>query len=137
MQTEIGWDNLLQGKLFREWRIYQSEYEAAQTRERKDRNVKMRIEHGHITNPYEKDKHKKQKKKNKSKYVFQYFIERIFVITEEELWIQRNLNRHQSSNKSSYTEIIKVDREIRKLYVLSDEVQPAGRDDYYSTDIEQ
>ena len=35
MQTEIGWDNLLQGKLAREWRIYQTEYEAMQTRERK------------------------------------------------------------------------------------------------------
>ena len=78
MQTEIGWDNLLQGKLAREWKIYQREYEATQTKDRKHLNVQMRIEHGNISNPYDKDKDKKQKKKKKSKDVFQYFIERIF-----------------------------------------------------------
>ena len=44
MQTEIGWDNLLRGKLAKEWRQYQREYEKSQTKERKDRNVKMRLE---------------------------------------------------------------------------------------------
>ena len=95
----------------------------------------MRLEHGNISNPYDKDK--KEKKKKKSKDVFQHLIERIFVIAEEELWTQRNLDRHQPSNKSSYTEVIKVDREIRKLYGLYDEVRPADRDNFYSTDIEQ
>ena len=68
--------------------------------------------------------------------MFQHLIEQIFVIAEEELWIQRNLDRHQPSNKSSYTENFKVDREIHKLYGLYDEVQPADRDNFYSTDIE-
>ena len=97
----------------------------------------MRLEHENISNPYDKDKEKKEKKKKKSKDVFQDLIEWIFVIAEEELWIQRNLDRHQPSNKSSYTEVIKVDREIRKQYGLYDEVRPADRDGFYSTDIEQ
>ena len=83
MQTAIGWDNLLRSKLAKEWRIYQIEYEATQTRERKDQNVKMRLEHGNISNPYDKDKDKKEKKKSTD--VFQHLIERIFVIAEEEL----------------------------------------------------
>ena len=69
----------------------------------------MRMEYGIVSNPYDKNKDKKQKKKKKSKDVFQYFIERIFVIKEEELWIQQNLDRLQPSNKSSHTEVIKVD----------------------------
>ena len=73
MQTEIGWNNLLQGKLAKEWRLYQREYETTQTRERKHRNVKMQLEHGNISNPYDKDK--KEKKKKKSKDVFQHLIE--------------------------------------------------------------
>ena len=95
----------------------------------------MRLEHGKISNPYDKDKEKKEKKKSKD--VFQHLIERIFVIAEEKLWNQRNLDRHQPSNKSSYREVIKVDQEIRKLYGLYDEVRPADRDDFYSLDIEQ
>ena len=67
MQTQIGWDNLSRGKLAREWRIYQNEYEAAKTRERKDCNIKMRIEYGIVSNPYEKDKEKKQKRKRSQK----------------------------------------------------------------------
>ena len=50
-----------------------------------------------MLNPYaqnEKNKHENKKKKKKSKDVFQHLIERIFVITEEGLWKQRNLNRH-------------------------------------------
>ena len=68
---------------------------------------------------------------------FNISLNEYFVMTEEELWIQQNLDRHQPSNMSSYTEIIKVDREIRELYGLSDEVQPADRDDYRLTDIEK
>ena len=95
----------------------------------------MRLEHGKIYNPYDKDKDKKEKKKSKD--VFQHLIERMFVIAEEELWIQRNLDRHQPNHKNSYTEVIKVDREIQKLYGQSDEVQPADREDLYSIDLEQ
>ena len=69
----------------------------------------MRLKHGKFSNPYDKDKDKKEKKKKKSNNVFQHLIERIFVIAEEELWIQQNLDRHQLSNESSYTEVIKVD----------------------------
>ena len=97
----------------------------------------MRLEHGNISNPYNNDKKKKEKKKKKSKDIFQHLIERIFVTAEEELWNQRNLDRHQPSNKSSYTEVIKVDREIRKQYGLYDKVRPADRNDFYSIDIKQ
>lgn len=64
-------------------------------------------------------------------------IERIFVITEETLWKQRNLDRRQPDNKTRYTEVIKTDREIRKLYGLSDHVRPTDKDDFYSTDLKQ
>ena len=60
MQTQIGLDNLLQGKLAKDWRIYQSEYEAAQTKEWKDTKIKIQLEHGILFNPYENDKDKKQ-----------------------------------------------------------------------------
>lgn len=50
----------------------------------------MRREYGKISNPYDKDKDKKEKKESKD--VFQHLIERMFVIVEEELWIQRNLD---------------------------------------------
>ena len=137
MQTEISWDNLLRGKIAKEWRQYQREYEKSKTKERNDRNVKLKLKHGNVSNPYEKDKEKKEKKKQKSKDIFQHLIERIFVIAEEELWTQRNLDRRRPSNKSSYTEVIKVDREIRRQYGLYDEVRPADRDIFYSLDIEQ
>ena len=78
-----------------------------------------------------------RKRKKKGKDVFQHLIERIIVIAEEELWIQRNLDRHQLNHKNSYTEVIKVDQEIRKLYGQSDEFRPADRDDLYSIDLEQ
>ena len=76
-----------------------------------------------MTNPYahnekKKNQSKKKKKKQKLKDVFQHLIERIFIITEETLWQQRNLDRHQPNNKTRYTGVIKTDRKIRKLYVL-------------------
>ena len=73
----------------------------------------MRSEYRNISNPYDKEKNKKEpkktKKKKKEKDVFQHLIERIFVIAEEEIWIQRNLDWHQLNHKNSYTEVIKVD----------------------------
>ena len=138
-QTEIGWDNLLCGKLAKGWRVCQHEYEAMKTKERKDRKDKTRSKNRNITNPYDKENDKKEpkKKKKKEKDVFQHLIERIFVIAEEEIWIQRNRDRHQPNHKNSYTEVIKVDREIRKLYGQSDEVRLADREDIYSIDLEQ
>ena len=52
----------------------------------------------YVHNKTEKHQNKKQKKKKKSKDVFQHMIERIFVFTEETLWKQRNLDRHQPDN---------------------------------------
>ena len=95
-QTTIGWDNLLRGKLDKEWRIQQYEYEALENIKQKDRNIKRILEHGIILNPcaHDKEKNKHRKKKKKSKDVFQHLIERIFIITEEDIWKQRNLDRH-------------------------------------------
>lgn len=83
-----------------------------------------------MSNPYASDKDKTQiwDKKKKSKDVFQYLIEQIFIITEEELWIQRILDRYEPSNKSRYTEVNKIDWEIQKLYGLVDEVWPNDRE---------
>ena len=121
----------------------QQEYKKMKTKERKNRRNKMRIEHRNISNPYDKENNKKEpkktkkKKKKKEKDVFQHLIERIFVIAEEEIWIQRNQDRYQPNHKNSYTEVIKVDREIQKLYGQSDDVRPADREDIYSIDLEQ
>jgi len=88
-QTEIGWDNLLRGKLAKGWRVCQKEYEKMKTKERKDRRNKMRGEYRNISNSYDKENNKKEpkktKKKKKDKDVFQHLIERIFVIAEEEI----------------------------------------------------
>ena len=86
MQQNIGWDNLLRGKLAREWRIYQRQYEKTRNKDRKDRRTRMKLEYGNVFNPYEDDKNKDKKNKNKSKDVFQNLIEQIFEITEKELW---------------------------------------------------
>lgn len=142
-QAIIGCDNLLMGKFDREWRIQQREYEALENRKDKDRNIKRKLD-GMMIYPYvhnEKEKHqnrkKKKKQKQKSKDVFQHLIERIFVIMEETLWKQRNLDRHQSNKKTRYTEVIKTDREIRKFYGLSNHVRPTDKDNFYSTDFKQ
>ena len=131
------------GKTDREWRIQQREYEQLENRKEKDRNIKRKLD-GIMINPYvhnktekHQNKKKKKKKKKKTKDVFQHMIERIFVITEETLWKQRNLDRHQPNNKTRYTEVIKTDREIRKLYGLSDHVRPTDKDEFYSTDLKQ
>ena len=109
----------------------------------KHRNIKRKLD-GILINPYahkEKRKNqtkgKKKKKKKKSKDVFQHLIERIFIITEEALWKQRNLDRHQPKNKTRYTEVIKTDREIRQLYGLADQVRPTDKDTFYSTNLKQ
>ena len=102
------------------------------TENKKDQNIKRRLD-GIMLNPYahvkEKNKHqnKKKTKKKKSKDIFQHLIEWIFIITEEELWKQKNLDRHQPSNKTRYTEVIKTDQEIRQLYGLPDHVRPTYR----------
>ena len=87
-QAKIGWDNLLMGKLDREWRIQQREYEGLENRKEKDRNIKRKLDGimiPYVHNKKEKHQNKKKKKKKKSKDVFQHLIERIFVITEEKL----------------------------------------------------
>ena len=96
----------------------------------------MKLEYGNVSNPYEDDKNKNKKNKKKSKDVFQNLIEQIFEITEKELWKQRCLDRHQPKNKSRYTEIIKTDREISKLYGLADEVKPADKETFFPLDLE-
>ena len=72
MQTDIGWDEFLKGKLAKDWRTHQSEYEAVENRKQKHRNIKGRLEHRIVSNPYARDKEKtqNQKKKKKSKDAF-------------------------------------------------------------------
>ena len=50
---------------------------------------------------------------------------------------QRNLDRHQPSNKARYTKIVKTDREIRQLYGIADHVRPTDKDIFYSTNLKQ
>ena len=66
-QAEIGWDNLLMGKLDREWKIQQREYEELENRKEKNRNIKRKLD-GIMINPYihnKKEKHQNKKKKKK------------------------------------------------------------------------
>ena len=66
-----GDSNLLMGKFDRKWRIQQREYEALETRKRKDQNIKRKLD-GTMLNPYahnETNKHQKKKKNKKSKDV--------------------------------------------------------------------
>ena len=73
MQIGIGWDNLLRGKLVKDWRIHQSDYESLETKKQKDRNIKRRLELGIMSNPYASYKENTQncKKKKKLKDMFQ------------------------------------------------------------------
>ena len=135
-QQAIGWDNLLRGKLSVKWRTLQRGYELKQRYERNQRNVRLKLKLGQVSNPYDDDKAKKEKKKKKEKDIFQALIEKIFVICQEELWQQRNLDRHKPNNKRNYAAVIKTDREIRKQYGLFDEVCPNDIDLFFDVDLE-
>ena len=92
-QQEIGWDNLLRGKISKRWKEIQKWHELTNQFQRKQRNVRLRTNSGGcIRNPYDDDKEKKEKKQKKEKDIFQILIEKFFVICEEELWRQRNLD---------------------------------------------
>ena len=80
------------------------------------RDLNMGLYQTHIQETKKRISIRKEKKKLKN--VVQYLIEQ---------WIQGNLNRHQPSNKSKYSEIMKIDREIPKIYGLADEVQPTDK----------
>ena len=60
----------------------------------------------------------------------------MFAVCEEEMWKQRNLDRHKPKNKSNYAAIIHVDREIRQLYGLRDEVCTDDVFTFYNMDLE-
>ena len=136
-QNRIGWDNLLRGKLSKGWRIMQRGYEMRQKYERNQRRVRLKLTHGHINNPYDNNNaREKKKKKKKKKDPFQELIEAIFNICDDELWNQRNLDRHKPKNKTNYTAVIKTDREIRKLYGYWNEVRAIDTDTLYKVDLE-
>ena len=68
-QAKIGWDNMLRGKIDREWRIQQCKYEQLENRKEKDRNIKRKLDRIMI-NPYvhnKTEKHQNKKKKKKEK----------------------------------------------------------------------
>ena len=102
-QTKIVWDNLLCGKLSTEWRKHQRLYENKQKYKQKQRDKKR------ILNPYINNVTKGDKTKKRKTDIFQKLINDIFNLCEEEMWTQRNLDRHQPKNKSRYTETVKVD----------------------------
>lgn len=79
---------------------------------------------------------KKATKKKKQKDVFQKLIEKMFIVCDEEMWKQRNLDRYKPKNKRNYAAIIQVDREIRHLYGLRDEVCTDDIATFYKTDLE-
>ena len=91
---------------------------------------------GKVTNPYDDDKVKKEKKKKREKDIFQALIEKFFVICQEEMWEQRNLDRHRPNNKRNYAAVIKTDREVSKLYGLKDEICPNDKDQFYDVNLE-
>lgn len=68
--------------------------------------------------------------------MFQKLIEKMFAVCEEEMWKQRNLDRHKPKNKSNYATIIHVDRQIRQLYRLSDKVCIDGISTLYKMELE-
>ena len=70
------------------------------------------------------------------KDIFQLLIEKFFVICEEEIWRQRNLDRHRPKNKTNHAAIIKTDREVRQLYGLHDEVCPTDKEQFYKIDLD-
>ena len=100
-----------------------------------EQRVRIKLTAGNVTNPYDKEKEKRAKKKKKQKNPFQALIEKIFIICENEVWNQRNLDRHKPKNKSNYAAVIKTNCVIKKLYGLYDEVRAADIDLFFKTDI--
>ena len=88
-----------------------------------EQRVGIKLAVGNVTNPCNNEKEKREKKKKKQKDSFQALIEKIFIICKNELWKQRNLDRHKPKNKSNYAAVIKTDCVIKKLYGLYDEVR--------------
>ena len=85
----------------------------------------------YINNDTTGDKKKKQKTD-----IFQKLINDIFNLSEEEMWTQRNLDCHQPKKKSRYTEKVKVDRQIERLYSMKEEVCPHDIDTIYKKTLE-
>ena len=81
-------------------------------------------------------KSRKKRKRKKEKDIFQALIKKFFVICQEEMWEQQNLDRHKPNNKRNYAAVIKTDREVSKLYELKDEVCPNDRDQLYDLNLE-
>ena len=136
-QQEIGWDNLLRSKISKKWKEIQKWHETTNRFQRRQRNVRLRTSSGgYIRNPYDDNKEEKEKKQKKEKDIFQLLIEKFFIIYEEELWQQQNLDRHRPKNKTNYAEIIKTDREVHQLYGFSDEVCPTDKDQFYKVDLD-
>ena len=133
-QANLGWDNLLRGKFSKGWRTLQRRYELRKKYERNERRVRLKRDCGkHAINPYDADSNRNEKKK---KDAFQGLIEKIFNVCEDEMWKQRNLDRHKPNNGSNYSAIIKVDREIRCLYGYRDEVCTDDSPIFYKTEID-
>ena len=116
-QQSIGWNNFLRGKLSNQWRIFQRRYEIKNKFDLRQKQKQKNF----CTNPYDKKQSLALKKKQKGN-VFQRLISKLFLLAKDEMWRQRNLDRHNPKNKTNYSAVIKVDRQIKELYGLRDQV---------------
>ena len=53
------------------------------------------------------------------------------------MWEQRNKDQHRPGNKSNYSKVLKVDREICSLYELEHEVRHEERLIYFDIELEE
>ena len=141
-QDSIGWDNLLCGKLSKQWRISQTFNED----QRKLANCVAQFTTNDVapdlttcrasvsTTNVPGDASPKTKKKRKAN-VFQRIISTIFN-SAETMWNHRNKDRHCRENDTAISEIVKVDITIKLLYGMRDLVLPDDIDTYFDVDLD-
>ena len=65
---------------------------------------------------------KTTKKKKPPANVFQTLIGSIFTAAHDEMWTQRNKDRHKRTNRTSATAVEKIDKQVKFLYTKIDSV---------------
>ena len=53
------------------------------------------------------------------------------------MWEQRKKDRHQPGNKTNHSATIKVDRDIRGLYSMRNQVRVDDVDEFFTKDIDE
>ena len=126
-QQHIGWDNFLCGKLSKQWRIYQLNYEKTQ---RHQQSIPNRIKELKAS-LLKKKTTKKKKKKKPPPNVFRTLIGSIFTAAHDKIWTQRNKDRHKRTNHTSATAVEKIDNQVKFLYTKIDSVLTYEREKYF------